>query len=102
MVKNAIIKSAQIQENHGCLTVWLHLDCGKTSQSFGGYALHVPDRNKSFMGHAIWSTMKMCGVRDWVDVPGKAIRVRTDNSGDIIAIGHIIREEWFDPSVDFS
>lgn len=105
-IKNAIVQSASIScSDHGVLSAWLTLeyDCG--CQGFGGYTLYLP---KSFShhniaspaGHFIFRCLEICGVERWDDIPGKTVRVKSEHS-KVHAIGHIVKDDWFNPSVDF-
>lgn len=107
---NAIIGSAGISiEDHDLLTVWLSLDYGGSVQCFGGYALLVGphsehrrdgERGPNYAGVFIDRVMRIAGVTRWDHLPGKTVRVRQEPSR-VHAIGHIIRDDWFEPSVEF-
>lgn len=106
-IKNAIIESARIDTgDRGLLTAWLHLDYGGSGQGFGGHALYLPKDFKhytnkgDFAGHFIFRCMEIAGVEKWEDLKGKTIRVKSTRSG-VDAIGHIVKEDWFNPSADF-
>ena len=106
---NAVIESATLTAaDHGLLSGWIHLDYGGSGQGFGGISLYLP---KSFThhavnspaGHWIWRVMEIAGVEEWSKLPGRTIRVRkVGQFGRAVAIGHIIKDDWFDPEADFS
>lgn len=106
---NAVIKSVALNDgDRGLLTGWLHLEYGSGGQGFGGYVLYLPksyDHHelKSFAGHFIFRCMEIAGVSSWEKMAGKTIRVRkADEWGAIEAIGHIVKDDWFSPEVDFA
>jgi len=106
--KNAVIKGTSISsEDHGILSAWLYLDFGGSGQGFGGYGLYLPESFKkanneiNYAGHFIWRVLEIVDVTEWGRLKGKTIRVRTSPE-KIHSIGHIIKNDWFDPSEDFA
>lgn len=104
--KNAIIQSTQIETERG-LCAWLHLDYGGICQGFGGWLLYTPPdwanhktNGPNYAGHFIKRCIDIGGVESWEKLPGKTIRVRADH-GKVHAIGHIVKDDWFEPSKDF-
>jgi len=106
--RNAIIESADISnDDHGVLSAWIHLDYGGSGQGFGGYVLYLPGNfrhstnQKNYAGLFIWRVMEIVGVEQWSELKGKTVRIRhTDDK--VHAIGHIVNNDWFDPSVEFA
>ena len=107
--KNAIITEASITcADHGVLSAWLTLDYGGSGQGFGGYSLYLPKSFKhhkvagpNYAGHFIWRVLEVVGVERWDQLVGKTIRVRSCHTG-VEAIGHIVKDDWFSPRIDFA
>ena len=105
--KNAVIESVTISsDDHDCLTCWLHLDYGGSGQGFGGFALYLPKSFKhhkvlSHAGHFVFRVMEVAGVTKWQDLKGQTVRVSADHDG-VQSIGHIVKDDWFNPTEDFS
>lgn len=100
MEKNATIKSTMLGfEDHGIMTAMIYVDFDDSSIGFGGYSLGGTSTDSFIKG-----VMKAIGVEIWEKLEGKHCRVRF-NSAEFhakpIAIGHIIKDEWFDV-VDWS
>lgn len=105
--RNAVIESATItNDDHGLLSAWLMLDYGGSGQGFGGYCLYLPKdfthskNQKNYAGHFIWRVLEIAEVSEWGKLKGKTIRVKCEHS-KVHAIGHIVKDDWFDPSKDF-
>lgn len=104
-VRNAVITSAKFDTERG-LTAWLFLDYGGESQGFGGYLLYAPEgwaahnNPGNFAGHFIWRCLEIAGVNEWSKLSGRSIRVKHDHGG-VYAIGHIIKDLWFEPGIEF-
>lgn len=98
-IKNAIIKDADLDIEQGFLTAWIMLDYGTVSQGFGGFNLYPPVRY-NYAGLFIHRILEIVGVDKWSKLRGKTIRAKTD-CGKVHAIGHIIKDDWFDPEQEF-
>lgn len=103
---NARITSTQFgMEDHDILTFYVMLEWQGGGQSLGGLQLDSYDektRSRS-VGHgsglvAMRRILEAVGVRRWEDLPGTLVRVRHHGycSSKPPAIGHIIKDEWFD------
>ena len=103
-IKNALIEGAElIIDEHGFLTVWLRLNYGDSGQGFGGFILTkngVYSKSGDVAGHFIYRVLEIAGVSDWKDVIGKTIRAKASHRS-VSAIGHIINDDWFNPTEDF-
>ena len=105
-IKNAVITDARFDTERG-LTAWIYLDYGGSGQGFGGWLLYGPkgwkahESHGNYAGHFIWRVLEIAGVDDWSKLRGKTIRARCSWS-KVEAIGHIVKDDWFDPAVDFA
>lgn len=103
---NAVIESARISNERGLLSAWVHLKYNGGGQGFGGYALYLPadfthgGKPGNYAGHFIWRVLKIAGVEEWSELRGKTVRVKAEQC-KVHAIGHIIKEDWFDPTAEF-
>lgn len=107
--KNAVIEKVTLtRADHGLLSAWLSLDYGGSGQGFGGYSLYLPrdfthhehGMRMNYAGHFIWRCLEIAGVEEWSQLQGKTIRVKQEHSG-VHAIGHIVKDDWFNPTEDF-
>ncbi len=104
--KNAVIDSAQFDTERG-LSAWVYLDYGGSGQGFGGFLLYAPTGWRAntnpvnFAGHFIWRVLEVAGVNDWSKLPGRTVRVKA-GFGCVHAIGHIVKDDWFNPKEEFA
>lgn len=105
-VKNAVIESVRFGTERG-LSIWVGLDYGGAGQGFGGYLLYGPKGWKAhencanYAGHFIWRLFEVAGVDEWSKLKGRTVRVKCSWS-NVQAIGHIIKDDWFDPKAEFA
>ncbi len=106
-IKNAIIECATLTTSErGFLDSWVRLDYGGSGQGFGGFVLYLPKpwthhNQASPAGHFIFRVMEIAGVDDWDKLKGKTVRAKCNHS-KVLAIGHIVKDDWFCPSEDFA
>lgn len=105
--KNAVIENAEIfVEDHGLLTAYITLDYGGSGQGFGGWGLYLPKtfthhKLASPAGHWIFRVLEVAGVEKWSQLKGKTVRVQSEFT-KVHAIGHIVKDDWFNPAEDFA
>ena len=104
--KNAVITDVRFETERG-LSAWVYLDYGGIGQGFGGYLLYAPKgwtanaAPGNCAGHFIWRVLEIAGVDDWSKLKGRTVRAKT-TWDKVIAIGHIVKDDWFNPAADFA
>lgn len=108
-VENGRIKSVSISnEDHGCLTAWLHCEMSGSGCRFGGYSLGSATGKENLKEtKANWAAffITRCietviggGYGKWEDLTGEPCRVMMEGlGGGIVAVGHFIDDKWFCP-----
>lgn len=103
-IDNAIIEKAEITNDiRGCLTANITFDYGGLVQT-EGFCIYQPALQTpapDFAGHFIWRMLDIAGVDCWEDVRFSPVRVKKVD-GQIEAIGHIIKNDWFNPQEEFA
>lgn len=105
-IKNGVITKADLSwRDYGVLTGFLTLDYGGSSQGFGDHSLYLPKGFKhhelrSVAGHWIFRCLNIAGVKSWDELVGRTVRVKAEQM-KVHAIGHIVKEDWFNPGEDF-
>ncbi len=111
MIKNALIESTMLGwEDHGILSCMVYMAFDGSGQGFGGYALDEPiskdgkflyRRGTDYGMQFIEGILKAVGADSWEKLKGMHCRVQTDSDhsfgGRIVKIGHILKDQWFDP-----
>lgn len=106
-LKNAVIESVRIDNERG-LRMWIMLDYGESGQVFGGFLLYRPadwgeprqvQPSVNFCGHFIYRCLQVAGVGELNQMEGKAVRAIASD-GRCKAIGHIVKDDWFDPEAE--
>jgi hypothetical protein len=108
-IVNALIDSTSLRLSRGFfLDAWIYVNYGDSgAQGFGGWVLFKKNESAdgpNFAGYAITKIMEVAGVENWDAIKGKAIRVKKDSAGwdgKIVAIGHITKDIWYEPTKDF-
>lgn len=107
LVCNAVVKETRVGfEDHGILTALVVLEDALGVQGFGNYAFDWMNGNERCYStngsHFLRRVLEVAGRDQWGALPGTVVRVRRAGGGPILAIGHAIKEEWFDPRVEFA
>lgn len=103
IIQNAIINKVELTtKDYDVLVLWLHLTLGDAGGiAFGGWNLGNEKFQPNHGGWWITRCLEIAGVDEWSKLPGRTIRIRmADFSGPVLAIGHIVKDDWFCPSED--
>lgn len=91
-------------DDHGILTLYIHLNGEGLETYYGGYALDTYSKRKEkrvgtdYGCQCIMDLMETFEVNDLYKLKGLYTRAVTDRpglSGRVIGIGHIIKNKWF-------
>lgn len=103
------IENAQITgtflgvEDHGCLTVFLHLKGDGWNVSWGGRNLGNATGFHNRGIEYIQKILDTVGVRSWEELAGKYIRIENHGLGSSIEkIGNLLEDLWLDNEEFFS
>lgn len=104
-VENALVGSTMLgEEDHGIFTCSLNIRGEGWGQGFGGYSLDQYDKEKKRrIGTAyglefIKRILKTLEIETWEKLPGTPCRIFRAENGLITKIGHLIKDNWFDPA----
>jgi hypothetical protein len=108
--KNVRISSSSLgMEDHGILTAWLHMLGDGWGQGFGGFALDAWNETaRKRVGNVacgifVRRVLETLELDSWEKLAGTHCRVRSrDLSSPLIAIGHIVKDKWFNPAEEFA
>lgn len=97
IVKNAVITAIKWDKTRG-LTQWIYFSGDGWDAMVGGY-----DLSGVVCAHWMIELMDVLETNytDERKLTGRNIRVLFDAAGKVQAIGHIIKEKWFDPNRQF-
>ena len=104
-IRNAVIVDARIYFDRGMLTAWLDLDYGSSVQGFGGFALWTPSAMRAVKptahaGQFLARCIQVADAESWGRIVGRTVRASCSHER-VEAIGHIVKEDWFNPQNDF-
>mgnify|MGYP001568134160 CR=1 FL=1 len=89
---NAVVGGWRLgDDDHGGIGIALEFDLANgLSQDFGMYDL------RWWGGYIVERLLAVLGVEDIKEATGRVVRVRRENRA-IVAIGHPVRDVWFEP-----
>lgn len=101
-VMNARIRKTDLGFHDGFGSIrnsWLHLEGDGWGQGFGGFVL-----GGAYTDAWVYGILETLECESWEKLAGQLIRVRRGPLwGDpIIAIGHPLKERWFNPKAVFA
>jgi hypothetical protein len=104
ITENGRITSTMLgYEDHGILTIMLHVEMDGSGIGYGGYSLDEYDKKQEKrMGTAygldcIIGILKTLDIDKWEKIPGTYIRIEHEGwGGKATRIGHVIKDQWFD------
>lgn len=100
-ITNALIEKADIiYEDHGIWCDDIRFSGASWCQGFGGFGLAKKNDPLDYTGWFMRRVMGTLNVSKWSSVQGSHCRIKR-SGGDIIAIGHLLEDRWFDPRVEF-
>lgn len=99
-VFNASLEADLAIEDHGLLTMYVACTDGVTVYPFElyGFDYHKNGErwtDKGFTAAAIRCLMETVGVHTWRELTGQLVRCRLNESGRAVAVGHIIKDRWW-------
>ena len=91
-ITNARIKSTSLEIERDNLTFWIWLDYGDMSgQGFGGYKI-----DGEYCAKVVRGILTTLEIDRWEQLPGMHVRAMSDDGDTVMAIGHFIKDRWFD------
>lgn len=104
-IENAKITSTMLgPEGHGIFTAYVTVEGDGWGVSFGGFAFDAwseSDKQRVGVSYGMEFLRRLLaavGVESWEKLPGTHVRVETEGwGGRCRRIGHIYKNQWFDP-----
>lgn len=100
-IENAVLQRAGFSDVNGVICVGATLEFEHSGASFGGYSCgqfnpsYGTIRGTKYGMEAILWFMAVAGVDTSDDLGGQYIRVATKGEGEVVWIGHIVKDIWF-------
>lgn len=103
-VYNAIIENVVVGLHKGIVTIWLQVTYGAATQGFGGYVCYNPTYSgRDCTGEFIYKVLHVLEKENLHELIGAPVRIKKNTSlGQIVSVGHFIKENWFTPETDLS